>query len=185
MYNFLVPRTKVRCTYLLLLEEKFPRADWNNIQGIYCDFAASSPIAASYDRRIPFSMRGNTTALIVNLFNIHSIKNEPRINYLKSPLKEIVEILFVTKLAQLSAICLLVCLQCVSSSQVFFANVTIDKNIEQRIYLKFCIANGNSCAEPLKMLQKAYIESTLSRARAYEWYSAFKSGRNVVEDLPR
>lgn len=62
---------------------------------------------------------------------------------------------------------------------------TMDKNIEQRICLKFCIANGISCAEALKMLHKAYGESTLSKTRAYEWYSAFKSGRDVVEDLPR
>ena len=37
----------------------------------------------------------------------------------------------------------------------------------------------------LKILQKTYGESTLSKTRAYEWYNAFKSGRNVVEDLPR
>jgi len=72
----------------------------------------------------------------------------------------------------------------VSSSQVCFAIFTMDKNIEQRIYLKFCIANGISCAESLKMLEKVYGESTLSKTRAYE-YSAFKSGRDVVEDLPR
>ena len=35
------------------------------------------------------------------------------------------------------------------------------------------------------MLQKAYDESTLSKTRAYEWYSAFESGRDVVEDFPR
>ena len=35
------------------------------------------------------------------------------------------------------------------------------------------------------MLQTTYSESTLSKTRAYEWYSAFKSGRDVVEDLPR
>ena len=35
------------------------------------------------------------------------------------------------------------------------------------------------------MLQKAYGESTLSKTRAYEWDSEFKSGRDVVEDLPR
>ena len=51
----------------------------------------------------------------------------------------------------------------------------MEKNIEQRICLKFCIANGISCAESLKMLQKAYGESTLSKTRAYEWYSAFKA----------
>jgi len=61
----------------------------------------------------------------------------------------------------------------------------MDKNIEQRICLKFCVANGISCAESLKMLQKTYGESTLSKTRAYEWYNAFKSGRDVAEDLPR
>ena len=35
------------------------------------------------------------------------------------------------------------------------------------------------------MLQKVYGESTLLKTRAYEWYSAFKSVRDVVEDLPR
>ena len=35
------------------------------------------------------------------------------------------------------------------------------------------------------MLQKAYDESILSKIRAYEWYSGFKSGRDVVEDLLR
>ena len=35
------------------------------------------------------------------------------------------------------------------------------------------------------MLQKAYGKSTLSKTRAYECYSAFKSGRDVVKDLPR
>ncbi|CAG9790513.1 unnamed protein product [Diatraea saccharalis] len=37
----------------------------------------------------------------------------------------------------------------------------------------------------LKMLQKAYGESTLSKTRAYEWCKAFKSSRDVMEDLPR
>ena len=59
----------------------------------------------------------------------------------------------------------------------------MDNNIEQRICLKFCIENGILCAESLKMLQKAYDELTLSKTRTYEWYSAFKSGRDVVEDF--
>ena len=61
----------------------------------------------------------------------------------------------------------------------------MDKNIEQRICLNFCIANGIACAESLKILQKVYGESTLLKTRAYEWYSAFKSGQDMVEDLPR
>ena len=70
-------------------------------------------------------------------------------------------------------------LDVVSLSQECFAIFPMDKNIEQRISLRFCIANGISCAKSLKMLQKAYGESTLSKTRA------FKSGRDVVEDLPR
>ena len=61
----------------------------------------------------------------------------------------------------------------------------MDMNIEQSICLKFCIANGIWCAESLQMLEKAYGESSLWKTRAYEWYSAFKSVRDVVEDLPR
>ena len=34
------------------------------------------------------------------------------------------------------------------------------------------------------MLQEAYGESTLSKTRAYERYSAFKRGGDMVEDLP-
>ena len=60
----------------------------------------------------------------------------------------------------------------------------MDKNIEQGICLEFCIAIRIPCAESLKILQKDYAESTLSKTRAYEWYNAFESGRDVVEDLP-
>ena len=59
-------------------------------------------------------------------------------------------------------------LDVVSLSQVCLAIFLMDKNMES-----------------LKMLQKAYGESTLSKTRAYEWYNAFKNGRSVVEDLPR
>ena len=76
-------------------------------------------------------------------------------------------------------------LNVLSLSQVCFVIFPMDKNIEQRIYLKFCITNGISCAKSLKMLQKAYGESTSSKTREYEWCNAFKSGRDVVEELPR
>ena len=73
----------------------------------------------------------------------------------------------------------------VSLSQVCFAIFPMYKNMKQRICLKFCIANGISFAESLKILEEAYGESTLSKTRSYEWYSVFKSGRDVVEDFPR
>ena len=44
----------------------------------------------------------------------------------------------------------------------------MDKNFEQKVCLKFCVANKISCAESLKMLQKAYSESVLLKTRAYE-----------------
>ena len=71
-------------------------------------------------------------------------------------------------------------LDVVSLSQVCFVIFPMDKNIEQRIFLKFCIANGISYAEWQKMLPKTYGESALSKTRAYVWYSAFKSGRDYL-----
>ena len=76
-------------------------------------------------------------------------------------------------------------LDVVSLSQVCFAIFPMNKNIEERICLKFSIANGMSCADSLEMLENAYGVSTLSKTRGYEWYSAFKSGRDVLEDLSR
>lgn len=35
------------------------------------------------------------------------------------------------------------------------------------------------------MLEKAYSDSVLSKTRAYEWYKAFREGREIVEDMPR
>ena len=62
---------------------------------------------------------------------------------------------------------------------------TMGDYVEQRICLKFCVANEFSCADALKMLQKAFGDNALSKTRAYQWYRAFKDGREVVEDLPR
>ncbi|XP_039951452.1 protein GVQW3-like [Bactrocera tryoni] len=59
------------------------------------------------------------------------------------------------------------------------------KNIDQRICVKFCVANEFSCADTLKMLQKNFGESALSKTPTYEWYRAVKGGRETVEDLTR
>lgn len=60
----------------------------------------------------------------------------------------------------------------------------MEKNIEQRVCLKFCVSNGFSATDSLKMLQKAYGESALSRSRVFEWHKDFSEGREVVENLP-
>ena len=89
---------------------------------------------------------------------IHSVKKVPGIDHSKSPLKEIDKNLFDVKLTPLSSIrdllfSLFTVVDVVSLSQVCFAIFPMDKNMEQRICLKFCIANAISCAELLKMLQ--------------------------------
>lgn len=61
----------------------------------------------------------------------------------------------------------------------------MEKNIEQRICIKFCVSNQISCAESLRILEKAYGESILSKTQVYDWYKAFKDTRETVEDMPR
>jgi len=60
----------------------------------------------------------------------------------------------------------------------------MEKKIEQRVCLKFCVFNGITATESLKMLQKCFGESTLSRTQVFEWHKAFSEGREVVENLP-
>ena len=60
----------------------------------------------------------------------------------------------------------------------------MEKKIEQRVCLKFCLSNGIKATKLLKMLQKCFRESTLSRTQVYEWHKAFSEGREVVENLP-
>ena len=60
----------------------------------------------------------------------------------------------------------------------------MEKNIEQRVCLKFCVSNGTTAMESLKMLQKCFGESILSKTQVFEWYKAFSEGREVVENLP-
>ena len=38
-----------------------------------------------------------------------------------------------------------------------------EKKIEQQVCLKFCVSNGITVTESLKMLQKYFVKSTLSR----------------------
>lgn len=60
----------------------------------------------------------------------------------------------------------------------------MDKKIEQRVCLKFCVANGIKASESFKMLQKCYGESTLSKSQVYEWHKAFSEGREDIQNLP-
>jgi len=61
----------------------------------------------------------------------------------------------------------------------------MNKNIEQRVCLKFCVTNDISCSDSQAMLQKCYGEAVLSKTQIYEFYKAFKDGRESVKDKPR
>ena len=65
----------------------------------------------------------------------------------------------------------------------FVSQFLLWKKNEQRVCLKICVSNGNTATESLKMLQKFFGESTLSRTQVFEWHKAFSEGCEVVENL--
>ena len=69
-------------------------------------------------------------------------------------------------------------------SEKFVWRFLLWKKIEQQVCLKFCVSNGITAMESLKMLQKCFGESTVSRAQVFECHKAFSEGREVVENLP-
>lgn len=56
------------------------------------------------------------------------------------------------------------------------------KEIDQRIYIKFCVKNGIKCNKECEMLTKAYGESAMNKARVYELYKRFQKGCEDVEN---
>ena len=58
------------------------------------------------------------------------------------------------------------------------------KKYEQRVCLKLFVSNEITATESLKILQKSFGESTLSRTQVFEWHKVFSEGREVVENLP-
>ena len=58
-------------------------------------------------------------------------------------------------------------------------------SLDQRINFKFLVKLKKTPTESLKMLQGAYGDQAMSRARAFEWHRRFKEGEEDVEDKPR
>jgi hypothetical protein len=61
----------------------------------------------------------------------------------------------------------------------------MDVQVEQRVYIRFCVKMGKTATETLQLLRDAYGDEALSRARVFEWHRRFVSGRISVEDDTR
>ena len=53
---------------------------------------------------------------------------------------------------------------------------------EERVCIKFCANLGESATETLTIIQQAFGDQTLSRARVFQWHARFKTSRTSVDD---
>ena len=61
----------------------------------------------------------------------------------------------------------------------------MQKNIEQRCAIKFCVKLKKSATETFASLPEAYGNATLSRTMVFKCHKAFKGGQENVKDDPR
>jgi hypothetical protein len=57
-----------------------------------------------------------------------------------------------------------------------------DKNLEQRINIKFCVKVGKSASETLAILTVACGEYDMKKSSVFERHRMFKEGREDVQD---
>ena len=58
----------------------------------------------------------------------------------------------------------------------------VDVQQEQRMIIKFLVAEGVGSAEIHRRLSAVFKSDTLSRSRVFEWCARFRSGRQSVGD---
>ena len=58
-------------------------------------------------------------------------------------------------------------------------------SLDQRINLKFLVKLKKTPTEPLKMLQEAYGDQAMSRARVFKSHRRFREGEEDMEGKPR
>ena len=61
----------------------------------------------------------------------------------------------------------------------------MERSLEQRYAIKFCVTLGKSGSETLQFLRTAYGDAILSSAQVLRWQKAFKDGSDRVEDEQR
>ena len=61
----------------------------------------------------------------------------------------------------------------------------MQRSVDQRYVIKFCVKLEKSATETLAMIQKAYGKDALSKAQVFRWHKAFREGRENVEDEER
>jgi hypothetical protein len=61
----------------------------------------------------------------------------------------------------------------------------MQRSLEQRYAIKFCAKLGQSGSETLQLLRPAYGDAVLSSSQVLRWHTAFKEGREDVEDEQR
>ncbi|UYV70307.1 hypothetical protein LAZ67_7002482 [Cordylochernes scorpioides] len=61
----------------------------------------------------------------------------------------------------------------------------MERSLEQRYAIKFCVRLGKNATETFQMLQKAFKDNCISRSQSGKWHKAFKEGREEVADEPR
>jgi len=56
----------------------------------------------------------------------------------------------------------------------------MQRSLEQRYAIKFCVKLGKSGSKMLQLLRTAYGDAVLSSAQVFRWHKAFKDGRESM-----
>ncbi|GFX59504.1 protein GVQW3 [Trichonephila clavipes] len=61
----------------------------------------------------------------------------------------------------------------------------MERSLEQRYAITFCVRLAKNAIETFYILQEAFIVDCISRSRSGKWHKAFKEGQEEVADEPR
>ena len=61
----------------------------------------------------------------------------------------------------------------------------MQRSLEQRYAIKFCMKPCKSGSETMQLLRTAYRDAVLSSAQIFRWHKVFKGGRESVKDKQR